>query len=433
MSDIKTYLLALVLIFIPLYPKFPLVSVSGTFVAIRLEDVLLAFVAGIFTWGLIKNRGLFEFTPLSRALLLYLTVGLIASFSGIFLTRSSALTQGFLHYFRRLEYMSLFFVGYAWLKGLKQVNFLVRVVLMTSLLVAVYGLGQQFFGFPVVTTTNSEFSKGLALTLGQGARINSTFAGHYDLAAFSVFPLFLIIALLPFASRKLPLLVLAALVYWTLLLSASRITFASFFLSAAVLLLIIRRPLWLLPLAAAAIIGVVVSPQLLGRYRSLITNHLKISLVSTVSAQETGSKDVNDTPDALKPPLVPEDRSFNIRLRVEWPRALRAVSKNPVLGTGFSSVGLAVDNDYLRSLAESGILGLAAFLLIIARYFKTSLPLIISYRQDLCHAFVISVTCSLFSLLINAVFIDVFAASKIAVFTWLCLGLTEKTKALIRQ
>src|SRR3989337_3998011 len=102
--------------------------------------------------------------------------------------------------------MSLFFVGYAWLKGLKQVNFLVRVVLMTSLLVAVYGLGQQFFGFPVVTTTNSEFSKGLALTLGQGARINSTFAGHYDLAAFSVFPLLLILSLLP-VSRHKPVLI----------------------------------------------------------------------------------------------------------------------------------------------------------------------------------------------------------------------------------
>ena len=139
------------------------------------------------------------------------------------------------------------------------------------------------------------------------------------------------------------------------------------------------------------------------------------------------------TPDALKAPQAPEDRSFNIRLKAQWPRAVRAFLKNPVLGTGYSSVGLATDNDYLRSLAESGILGLLAFLLIIIRFFKTSLPHIINFHLTLESIFILSATLALFSLLLNALFIDVFEASKIALLTWLTLGLAEKTKILIKS
>ena len=61
-----------------------------------------------------------------------------------------------------------------------------------------------------------------------------------------------------------------------------------------------------------------------------------------------------------------EDRSVSIRLNVEWPRAIRAFSKNPLLGTGYSSITLATDNDFLRLLGEVGLVGALAFFLIFA-------------------------------------------------------------------
>jgi len=39
------YVIVAILITIPLYPKFPFIRVPGTFVSIRLEDLLLAFGA----------------------------------------------------------------------------------------------------------------------------------------------------------------------------------------------------------------------------------------------------------------------------------------------------------------------------------------------------------------------------------------------------
>src|SRR3989344_1385026 len=223
--DLSVYLISLVLILVPLYPKFPLLGVSGTFVAVRLEDFVIATVVGIWLTTRLRNLPQLLKLPIHRAILLYLGVGAAALFTGIFLSRTTTINQGLLHWVRRIEYLSLFFIGFDFLKAKAQAAFLTRVFILVSLAVALYGLGQQFFGLPVISTTNTEFAKGLALTLGAGARINSTFAGHYDLAAYSVFPLLLILGLLMTESKFKPILALIGfLVYWTMLLSASRVT-----------------------------------------------------------------------------------------------------------------------------------------------------------------------------------------------------------------
>lgn len=409
------YLLALILFFVALYPKFPLLGVSGTFVAVRLEDFVVA--AAIIYWAVTAALRQ-KYPPVHRAILFYLMTGLVSVFSAVFVTKTAGLNLGFLHALRRVEYMAMFAVGFHVLQNRNQLHFLIRCFLLISLIVSIFGLGQQFLGWPVISTTNSEFSKGLALTLGAGARINSTFAGHYDLAAFSIFPLLLVIALLtlPQVRHKWLLIGIGSLTYWTMLLSASRVTFAAFYITTAFFMLLIRKKIWLVPLVLLGIFSLLASPQLLGRYRELLINHVR------AAADE-------EIPDALKPPAIPEDRSFNIRLKAEWPRALRAFYQNPLLGTGFSSVGLAVDNDYLRILAETGIFGLAAFGLILIRIFKTSLPYFRAPETP-TGAFIVAVTLGLVSLLLNALFIDVFEASKIAIIAWTLLGAAEKAKIL---
>ena len=115
-------------------------------------------------------------------------------------------------------------------------------------------------------------------------------------------------------------------------------------------------------------------------------------------------------------------------MNVEWPRALRAFYKNPLLGTGYSSITLATDNDYLRALGETGILGLLAFLLIIfgiINKFLSVLPLDKNF-SGLNLAFMAGLLGSLPGLLVNAVFIDIFEASKFALIFWFFIGLALK-------
>ena len=397
------------ILFVLIYPKFPLAAISGTFVAIRLEDIVILLTLIYLNFKLIKN------TPIHRSVYLYLFIAACAAFSGIFLTKTANLGQGLLHLFRRFEYMSMFFVGFYLFNKKIHFQFLLNLLIFATTIISLYGLGQQYLQFPIISTTNSEFSKGLALTLGAGARINSTFAGHYDLAAFMLFPLILIISLIIQNPKyKIPLIILWIISYWVMLLSASRITFASLFI-ATILFLIFVKKYKLIPLfVIITVFGFLASPQLRGRYLELIKNHLSIP---KVSAQEV-VRPVFDTADALKPPAVPEDRSLNIRLKAEWPKALRAFYKNPVFGSGFSSIGLASDNEYLRLLAESGILGFFSFILIFYRYIK----LIIKSKDY----FLLATACAIIGLLLNAMFIDVFTASKIALFTWLLIGITTK-------
>ena len=80
--------------------------------------------------------------------------------------------------------MSLFFIAINSVKAIKDFKFLYVFFLITTALVSFYGYGQKYLKFPVISTMNSEFSKGQLLQMDVWTRVNSTFAGHYDLAAF---------------------------------------------------------------------------------------------------------------------------------------------------------------------------------------------------------------------------------------------------------
>lgn len=403
MQKYKNYIFIFILVFVILYPKFPLVGVGGTFVSIRLEDILIALTFLIF--GIFNIKNLRDFNkPIHKSIIIYWLVGLVSVFSAIFVSKSADLSLGLLHLFRRIEYMGMFMVGYWAISSKKDFQFLVKTILFISFIVGIYGLGQQFFGWPVISTNNSEFSKGLALKLGPEARVNSTFGGHYDLAAFSLIPLLWMLAI-----PNLPLLLVAIIPYWTMLLSASRVTFVAFFAAAGLFFILTKKKIWILFLILISIVSFFASPQLLGRYRQLIVDQFKLTYLPSTAFAEA---------DALKPPEVPEDRSLNIRLNVSWPRAVKSLVKNPLLGTGFSSIGLASDNDYLRMLAETGVLGTIAFIMVIYRI------LILWFKSK--DKIVIASGCALLALLLNAVFIDIFEASKVAIVFWGIAGAVSK-------
>ncbi|EKD53160.1 MAG: hypothetical protein ACD_61C00127G0001, partial [uncultured bacterium] len=123
----------------------------------------------------------------------------------------------------------------------------------------------------------------------------------------------------------------------------------------------------------------------------------------------------------------PLDISTNIRLNVEWPRAMRAFYKNPFLGTGYSSITLATDNDYLRALGETGLLGLLSFLALllgIGKFLFAQLKKVSGIDKII----IVSALGIFISFLTTATFIDVFESSKIAILFWAFMGLAFSTK-----
>ena len=108
--------------FIPLYPKFPLTNVAGTFVAIRLEDIFIT-VAFLF-WGisLLLSKKIKDFFQhkLNLALMLFFLIGIVSLFSANFLTHTVSPHLSLLHWARRVEFMMLMPIVATVVKSKKQ-------------------------------------------------------------------------------------------------------------------------------------------------------------------------------------------------------------------------------------------------------------------------------------------------------------------------
>lgn len=433
------YLLGAVLIFVPLFLKFPLFAIPGTYVAIRFEDLLL-FILGLFTF--IKAIGSFKTfikDELTLAFLLFFGINLISLISGIFVTKTVDMHIGLLNYLRRAEYLIPFFAILTLFnpKELKNnLDYYIKILLLVVVVAFIYGLGQRYLAFPIIITQNDTYAKGVALRWTPGSHISSTFAGHYDLAAFMVLVLPMFITLFFIIKEKwnrfwLFLTVAGGL--WLLVNSLSRISQVSYLGAVSVSLIIARK------FKALAII-IVVSLILIGASSSL---DARFGRVIDVFYQKIKSmtlflkSDFNVYAETALPPLrvnlktptpspmpVFEDRSTSIRLNVEWPRAIRAFEINPLLGTGYSSITLATDNDFLRMLGETGLLGFLAFTLVFVRIGKLFVKSFSNQNQfsPFEFSFIVGVFAAIIGTFISAFFIDLFEASKFATIFWFLTG-----------
>ncbi len=455
------YLVLGVLVLIPLNPKLPLLNVVGTYVAIRLEDLVIAVVLGVWVIFNTKNFRLLYSQLIIKAILLFWLITFISLLSGIWVTHTVSPGLGFLHWLRRVEYMSLFVVSFTCLTSLKRIKLAVVVFLITSAIVAIYGFGQIWLNFPVISTNNSEFSKGQILFLSNNARVNSTFAGHYDLAIYLSMVL-IISASLFFYYRELTLKVVVAInsvaAFILLGFTAARISFVAAVLGIAGVFWLLKR-WWLLLGVGVVAVGLLVAiPDL--RHRLVAT--LTVNILNGGGAKYSPSPDtytiftpINRIPanqrasveDRLKREATassgssrttPGDavagepvnstelgvyRSWGIRWNVEWPRALNSFYKNPILGTGYSSIALATDNDFLRSLGETGLLGSLALWLIFAIILRR-LYFNVYHASGYLKYLSISSICLTMMVFLTGTFIDVLEASKVAEIFWLVLGLS---------
>lgn len=428
------YLTAAIFIFIPLYPKFPLFFLPGSSVAVRAEDFLIALTTIVFAIHLFltKKKNL---PPLYHQVVIYLIVGLISSLSAIFITQNVSAPLVIFHLLRRLEYLLVFYFAYylgrmGWLSR----RFLFELVLLPVVGVFLYGLAQIYMRAPVISTMNIEFSKGVALTLQPGVQLSSTFAGHYDLAIYLAMIAAFLVTLMTFVQKKLHrlgLMLAFIALLWLFTQAGSRI--ALFGLTFSVILVtVLRRRLKLTFLLVALVAAsILTSPNLMMRIGNLV-RVLQSKLQSTLIVRPTfateGGNGFNVLA-AIAPRPIEADRSTSIRFDVEWPRALRSLAKNPFLGTGYSSISLATDNEYLRALGETGILGFLAFISILIALGRSLLSRYSSSRGSLDKIITLGAIGVYSVFLISAFFLDVFEASKIAILFWAYTGLAISTKS----
>lgn len=515
------------LIFIPLYPKIPLLDVSNTWVYIRVEDFFVTAILTLWIFLVLFKKVKLK-TPLTLPIFIFWIIGAISTLHGvliIFPTLANVFPNvAFLSFIRRVEYLSLFFIAFSAMKDKKYIYYVIYTLAVTLFLIVLYGLGQKYLGFPAYLTMNEEFAKGVPLQISALGRVSSTFAGHYDLAAYLVLviPIFVSLAF-GFKSWgiKFLLLFLSALGFGLLFLTVSRVSFFVLLLSLLALLIFQRKKIILVLLLGLTALLLVFSPALSQRFTNTVSDvnvlvdaktgaavgeirempreafkdrlilrqyasvqEAKLASTPAIVAYTTLSPKVEvlmqpNAPTGENLPkgtgyvnlslspvlrktdqylvdkakeeggkiqevrvfsgnyLIKEARAFDLsfttRFQGEWPKTLDAFRRNIFLGSGYGSVSLAVDNNYLRILGESGILGFLFFFsifLIAGVYIKKSYEKIDS---PVVRSFVVGFVAGSFGLILNGILIDVFEASKIAFSYWILMGIVLGTLYLYNR
>jgi hypothetical protein len=470
------------LAFIPLYPKVPLINVVRTFVYIRLEDFFVAFAIGIYILQRIRERKIPK-TPLTWPIFVYWGVGITSTIFSILFIGPKLLGYFphlvILHFLRRIEYMMLFFMAFDVVARKKSfVTAIVWTLAGTTLAIMIYGLGQKLFGWPAFLTMNEEFAKGIPLRLPATARIPSTFAGHYDLAAFVVLTI-PILAAFVFAAKhiwqKIVFFLLSIGSLVMLFLTQSRTSFLVYLVGISTMLLWYKKKWFIIPVILLSFFLLNFFNEASDRfYKTFRYNDVIVDLstgkpVGTLASLEgttaviekSQSPAVENLPTGSQYIGLPQtassagqiktisytsvglsggtgeiatvsgsfliqkalvyDISITTRLQGEWPLAMTAFKRNILLGSGYSTLSVASDGDYVRMLGETGILGTLSFLgILLAAY------VLFFKRKDKLgspeKAFVVGVFGGLTGLMFNGILIDVFEASKVAFILWFLLG-----------
>ena len=465
-------------------------------------------------------------TPLTLPILVFWIVGGLSTLHGVLLVFPTIAdvfpNVALLSFFRRIEYIFLFFIAFAGIRDKKFISYVVYALAFVLILVALYGFGQKFLGFPAYLTMNEEFAKGIPIQLSRLSRVPSTFAGHYDLAAYLVLVIPILTSVF-FGFKnwfmKIFLAISVVLGFALIFMTVSRVSFFVLLLSLVMLLFLQKKKLLIVFLFVVSILFLGFFPSLVARFGNTLkevnvlvdsktgaaigqvrevdssyfkdkiikrqfisTEQAKLASASAllpfvlipprptllIQANEPTGEDLPQGTSYINLPLSPVikridqfffekaiseaesgeirvfygdyvvkrayayDLSFTTRFQGEWPKTITAFKRNIFLGSGYASVTLAVDNNYLRILGESGLIGFLSFLsifLVAGIYIQKILPKVDS---PLTKSFVFGFVAGTFGLMLNAIFIDVFEASKVAFTYWLLMGITLGTLFLYK-
>lgn len=364
-------------------------GVGGRPVTVRFEDLLLIVIG--FTWlvKMIVDRDLpvFKWTSVNRPILYYILVCVFSTMVGM-LTGHVNPRAGFFWVLKYFEYFFLFFMVINHITTKTQVFRCLIAVLVIGFLVSLFAIGQIPSG--VRATAAFEGDIGEPNTLGGYLVLMMAIVTGLILymdsfpirGALTVLMICLVIALLPTLSR-------------------------TSYVAAVVLALVVlfshwKRPLVILTVLVATVVVILSVPTT-----------VKDRVQYTVSqAQQSGQIEVGEWK---------LDTSTSDRIRA-WQNVLSYWVQRPIVGTGVASVWWA-DTQYVKVLAETGLLGFSAFIFIVVRLWKGAREAFEKAQDPWGKGLAYGFLLGLVSLLVHAIGANTFIIVRIMGPFWLLAAL----------
>lgn len=413
------FLIIFLLLLVTIFPKLNIINISGIRTGIRIEDFAFAIILSLLI--LFHKRYSFKNDNLKKITILFLIYLIFCLVSTVIGTNLGYVSffKSFLFVIRKLEYFLFIYLGYIFYKkDSSTLKKIINFVVIFHLIFCIF----QYFGFI------GSFHGGQYLNSLHQGRITSTFNGSYELSAFLIIASCYYLYELIFNHKNIIInLFILSAIFICIYVSKSRTSLICFII--IMIFMFIKKHsknifsylinIIILSLICASLILIVDKLNILENSRfSMVT------IDGYIESMECAWKNKNFD-SYLKTGTwfgssecfnVGTDDSFNLRFN-HWAQLLDGFKKYPILGLGASITTTAADGNYIRILVESGIVGFILWSILILYL------IIILDKKNIYDGMT---KYALFSLLLGAIFIDLFEASKIMMTFWFMLGVTLK-------
>ena len=371
-----------------LSPEIKLAEAPGRDVVVRVDDLLLFIVS--LTWlarmAINKELGVLKSTPLNRPIGIYIFVCFISTGIGIFVGRVHP-ASGIFYLLKYTEYFLVFFMVVNNIETKEQVVRYLFALLATGFLISIYSASQ----------------------IGKVARLSAPFEGAVGepntLGCYLLIIFALAIGISIYADSKRVRYLsrgIGAFSVLPFLYTLSRSSYMSFPPMYFTLISLGRAKRWLTgALIAGVVLFAVLRPE-------VIVNRIKY----TVTAEKPYSIQVFGTE---------LDPSASDRIR-SWRGALREWTGYPFLGTGVTGWKF-VDGQYMRTLVETGIVGIIAFFYLIFSILKHSLRIFRQTGDNLYKGLSLGLIAAFVGILFHAVTANSFIIIRIMEPFWFLAGM----------
>ena len=368
-------------------------------VTLRFEDFLLVVIG--FSW-FVKNAankelGLFLKTPLNKAILFYILACLISTGNGIIADRVDVKTGSF-YILKYIEYFIVYFMVVNHLKEKDQLKRFVFCLLLTCFITSIIGI----------------------LQIPGGGRVSAPFEGEIgEPNTFGGYLLFIgAIATALFVNTenpktKLMLSVLLLCITAPFLFTQSRTSYLAFVPTCLVLGSLMQRRIIIL---GFLLIALLLSPILLP---SLVKDRI---LFTFKQKEYSGQVVVGN---------LRLDTSTSARI-LSLKRIFEDIPKHPIFGYGVTGYGLT-DSQLPRTLIETGIVGLIAFLYLLYSIFRLAINRMREAKSPYFKGLAIGFFCGFVGLLFHSIGANTFIIVRIMEPFWFFAGIIAVLPALEQQ
>ena len=362
-------------------------------ITLRLDDILIAVIALSYfaRTTLDRDLGLFQRTPLNKPIFLYGSIIIIFTIWGFMSGRVEA-KSGFFFTLKLIEYFFIYFMTVNIIRDRDQARKLFMVLIVTCILVSVYGIAQ----------------------IPAGGRVTAPFEGAHPepntFGGYLVFMLSLIISIAFTHDDRWVRRGMLALTFITipLLFSMSRSSMVALVaMYLALLALSPRRTGLILGLIILVLLGPAIIPK-------------KVQERVTYTWDQPYSRH----------PLQVEvfgillDTSTSQRV-VAYRRAGKDWLKHPIFGYGVTGYRF-LDAQIPRVLVETGLIGLGAFLWLLVSIFRVGYRTFKEAKSPLFRGIGLGLTVGVFTLAAHSLGTNTFIIVRIMEPFWLTTGIVVR-------